>query len=95
MMDTRHKPSGRQHLPTANAVTASLAAERLVITVGGLTCASDAVRLEAAIRREPGVVDVVVNPITQTAYVTIDRGRATPEAIRCRIDASPYGPAAR
>lgn len=94
MMDARRSPFERLHLPAAGAGGSTPAGQRLTFRVGGLTCAADATHLEHDLRREPGVLEVVVNPITETTYITIDPIRTTPEAIRRRIDATPYGPAA-
>lgn len=65
---------------------------RITVHVGGLTCASDAARLEHLIQPIPGVVAVVVNPITEIAYVTLAPTCTTPESIRRHIDATVYGP---
>ena len=47
-----------------------MGAKRLTIPISGLRCAgSECYTLERALRREPGVVDVYVNPVTETAYI--------------------------
>jgi hypothetical protein len=48
-------------------------AKRLTIPIAGLRCAgSECYTLERALRREPGVVDVYVNPVTEIAYIDYD-----------------------
>lgn len=81
--------------PTRMLGAPALGPERLTFHVGGLTCASDAVRLEREVRGGMGVLDVMVNPITEIVYVTVDPARTTPEAVRRHIDATSYGPATR
>jgi Cu+-exporting ATPase len=92
MVSTRRGPQDNSLIAGGLAEPAMA---HVTVSVGGLTCASDAVRLERHIRRSQGVIDVVVNPITDRAYITIDRTRTTPEAIRRWVDASVYGPATR
>ena len=50
-----------------------MGAKRLTIPISGLRCAgSECYTLERALRGEPGVVDVYVNPVTETAYIHYD-----------------------
>lgn len=90
-MASTHQAPQDDSLIDGGRPTSSLA--HVTVSVGGLTCASDAVRLEHHIRRSQGVIDVVVNPITERAYITIDRTLTTPGTIRRWIDTSVYGPA--
>ena len=45
---------------------------RLELSVVGLSCAGDAAPLAARLKRIPGVLDALVNPITEHAVVCID-----------------------
>lgn len=54
--------------------------------IAGLTCAADAVRLERHLRTIGGVIDVVVNPVTERAYLTFDAALVSPDALREAID---------
>jgi len=50
-----------------------MGAKRLTIPISGLRCAgSECYTLERALRTEPGVVDVYVNPVTEIAYIDYD-----------------------
>ena len=45
------------------------------LVVDGLSCGSDATRLEHRLARLDGVARVAVNPLTETAYVTFNPDR--------------------
>jgi copper chaperone CopZ len=66
---------------------------RVDFLLGGLTCASDATHVEHWMRHAPGVTEVVVNPVTEIAYVTFDPSRTDADAIHRALEASGYGPA--
>ena len=38
----------------------------------GLTCASDAIRLEHGLKKVKGVLNIVVNPVNEHAYIDFD-----------------------
>ncbi|MFV1986903.1 MAG: cation transporter [Gemmatimonadota bacterium] len=48
------------------------AEHRLELSVVGLSCAGDAAPVAARLKRIPGVLDALVNPITEHAVVCID-----------------------
>jgi len=58
-----------------------MGAKPLTIPISGLRCAgSECYTLERALRREPGVVDVYVNPVTEIAYIDYDPAMTGPGA---------------
>src|SRR3982751_1718383 len=67
------RPGTRPVLP------ASPEGERLVLAIGGMTCAACARRVEKALKKAPGVQDAVVNLATHRATVIYKPG-ATAEA---------------
>lgn len=47
--------------------------EKLAIRIEGLSClGGGAIDVERRLARQPGVIDVYVNPATEKAYVTFD-----------------------
>ena len=54
------------------------------IPVIELTCVADARRLERELRHRPGVLEAVVNPVTDRAYITFDAGRVTEDEL-CQL----------
>jgi hypothetical protein len=91
----RHVSNDQAGRAPARAAAPAPVQQLVKVHIGGLTCASDGVRLEHLIRDNIGVIDVFVNPITEIAYITIDSTLATPELIRRWIDATVYGPVTR
>ncbi|MFL6056685.1 MAG: heavy metal translocating P-type ATPase [Actinoallomurus sp.] len=56
--------------------------ETVVLDVSGLLLATEQNVVDARLRRQPGVVDLEVNPVSQTATVTFDPSRASVAALR-------------
>ena len=69
---------------------ARVATEYQQFVITGLTCAAEAVGLERRLQRLAGVETVVVNPVTDLAYVTYDPGRVGPAALAKAIEAAGY-----
>ena len=63
-------------------VAAAAPLDHVWLVVGGLSCGSDATRLEHKLARLDGVARVTVNPVTETAYVTFDPGRLDLDAMK-------------
>ena len=74
--------STHQHVPSP---------ARIQIPVTGMTCAACQASVQRALKRQPGVVDAVVNLLTRTAAVTFDPGIATPEGLVEAIRGTGYG----
>ncbi len=77
---TREKPAG-----------ASGEAERLTLSVGGMSCAACQATVQRALARTPGVVDANVNLMTNSAAVTYDPRVVAPDALVDRIRQTGYG----
>ena len=69
---------------------AGVATEHQQFVITGLSCAAEAVGLERRLRRLAGVENVVVNPVTDLAYVTYDPERFEPAALVAAIEAAGY-----
>lgn len=54
----------------------------VILDLRGLRCATEGNVVRAALRRKPGVVDVVANAVAQTATVTFDPARTSVTAVR-------------
>ncbi len=77
----------------AQAVTDAgydVAAETVDLAVTGMTCASCAGRVEAALRAVPGVSTAAVNLATEQARVTVAAGTVTADALVAAIEAAGY-----
>ena len=61
---------------------------RLSLPIEGMTCAACAGRVERALRKLPGVVEVQVNPATDRAEV---QGSADAAALKQAIEGAGYG----
>jgi Cu+-exporting ATPase len=61
---------------------------RLSLPIEGMTCAACAGRVERALRKVPGVVEVQVNPATDRAEI---QGSASAAALRQAVEAAGYG----
>jgi copper chaperone CopZ len=57
----------------------------------GLTCPADAIRLERHLRDVPGVHSVVVNPVTDRAYVSFDGCAVSEHRLREVVERFGYG----
>ena len=61
-----------------------MGAKRLTIRISGLRYAgSEGYTLERALRREPGVVDVYVNPVAEMAYISPTTRRCLVRPVQC------------
>lgn len=76
--------SNADRLPVAAASTPS-AAVHGAWDIAGLTCEADALRLEHRLERLRGVLDAVVNPVTERAYVTFDPRGLSESELRAAI----------
>jgi copper chaperone CopZ len=65
------------------------------VHLAGIRSAADALHVERLLRALPGVVDIVLSPITEIAYVVVDPARIDPERILRALDATGHGPASR
>ena len=60
------------------------------IPILDLGCAGDTGRLERRLARQPGVVEVVVNPATEAAYIRFDPSSTTPSRLRNAVEHEGY-----
>ena len=60
--------------PAATFQATRLEPQRLEIGLGGLACAGAAAPLASRIRKVPGVIDALVNPITERGVIVFDPG---------------------
>src|SRR5579884_121056 len=67
----------------ASSATAQLA-------IGGMTCASCALRVEKGLKKVPGVTEAAVNLATERASVTYDPSLATLDALVQKVEATGY-----
>jgi hypothetical protein len=65
---------------------------RVGLHLGGIAGHTDAASAARVLRRASGVLDVVVSPVTEIAYIAFDASRTDADTIRHQIDASGYGP---
>jgi P-type Cu+ transporter len=72
---------------TGQAVAMSLAR----FSISGLTCAAEATRLERRLTNLSGVLQVVVNPINEIAYIGFDPSLASPDRIKDTIESAGFG----
>ncbi|MYD98527.1 MAG: copper-translocating P-type ATPase [Gammaproteobacteria bacterium] len=64
--------------------------ERRTFPIEGMSCAACSARVEGALRREPGVVDVDVNLALERATVTTASGCVTAERLAKRLNPTGY-----
>ncbi len=57
--------------PTAPSASAAPSPQELDLSIGGMTCASCSGRVERALRKLPGVLDVAVNLATESARIQV------------------------
>ncbi|WP_235489007.1 heavy metal-associated domain-containing protein, partial [Frankia sp. AvcI1] len=67
------EPVVQQHRPDGPRDDGSTA----VLEVSGLQWATEKARVESVLGRQPGVIEVVVNPVAQTAAVRFDPKRTS------------------
>ncbi|ACD21185.1 heavy metal translocating P-type ATPase [Paraburkholderia phytofirmans] len=60
------------------------------LAIGGMTCASCAMRVEKALAKVPGVVGASVNLATETATVSLDGAAAAPDALIAAVRKAGY-----
>jgi P-type Cu+ transporter len=68
----------------------TVAPERLTLPVRGMHCAACVGKVEAALRRVPGVTEAAVNLATERANVTLDPGRTALPALQAAVGAAGY-----
>jgi len=61
-----------------------------VLHVGGLLFASEKAIVERVLAHRPGVLEVVANPVAQTATVTFDPGRTSVAELRWWVEECGY-----
>lgn len=71
-----------QHIDDLDTAAVKDTAEtrRITLPVGGMTCASCVARVEKALNKVPGVVNVGVNLATERADISYDANQAEPDA---------------
>lgn len=75
----------RFDLEPARYSSAAVPLDHTLIVVGGLSCGSDATKLERKLVAMDGIDRVTVNPLTETAYVTFDPYRLSLAEIKQTI----------
>ncbi|WP_341317199.1 heavy metal translocating P-type ATPase [Paraburkholderia sp. IMGN_8] len=78
------RKAGYEATPAASveAATAAQAPQATELAIGGMTCASCAMRVEKALAKVPGVAGVSVNLATETATVNlVDAASSPPDAL--------------
>src|SRR3954454_12021789 len=76
------RKAGYEAAPSAPAEGAPLEAARATeLAIGGMTCASCAVRVEKALAKVPGVTRASVNLATETASVDLQDASFSPDAL--------------
>lgn len=82
--------------PFAGGMPAPLVAiQRVAFHLGGLRKESDAMAVALRLRQAPGVLDAVVSPVTEIAYIAYDIARTDAASLRARIAATGHGPVTR
>src|SRR5258708_33129791 len=66
--------------------TTTSAASTADLSIGGMTCASCAVRIEKVLGRQPGVANAQVNFATSHASLVYDPGETNVEALRRAVE---------
>jgi Cu+-exporting ATPase len=72
------------------ADAADASAHTTELDIGGMTCASCAMRVEKALAKVPGVVSASVNLATETATVDLDGAAAGPDALIAAVKKAGY-----
>jgi len=72
------------------ADAADTSAHTAELDIGGMTCASCAMRVEKALSKVPGVVSASVNLATETATVDLDGAAAGPDALIAAVRKAGY-----
>jgi Cu+-exporting ATPase len=74
-----------------NEATSPSRAARVQFDISGMSCAVDSVRLEHRLAHREGILHVVVNLVTETAYVDYDPKLTSPHAVREYIEHQGFG----
>lgn len=72
------------------APTTTAAVSKEMFSVQGMTCASCVARIEDAVSRVPGVLDISVNLLGERAAVLLDTARVTPAEVVACIESAGY-----
>ncbi len=88
MTPERHTPSAA---PAGDASPPAAAAERLTVSVTGMTCAACQSFLQRTLDAQPGVANASVNLMLHNASVAYDPARTSPAQIVEAIRATGYG----
>ncbi|MFM0667676.1 heavy metal translocating P-type ATPase [Paraburkholderia sediminicola] len=85
------RKAGYDATPSASTDAAPLLAlQPTELAIGGMTCASCAMRVEKALAKVPGVVGASVNLATETATVNLDGVTAAPDALIAAVKKAGY-----
>ncbi|WP_454874452.1 heavy metal translocating P-type ATPase [Paraburkholderia xenovorans] len=76
--------------PANTADAADISAHTAELDIGGMTCASCAMRVEKALAKVPGVVSASVNLATETATVDLNGAAAGPDALIAAVRKAGY-----
>lgn len=67
-----------------NTITTPVAPAQIDLGIGGMTCASCVLRVEKALKKQPGVLDATVNLATESARVLLKEGETPESAARIK-----------
>ncbi len=67
-----------------NTMTTPVASAQMDLGIGGMTCASCVLRVEKALKKQPGVLDATVNLATESARVFLKEGETPESAARIK-----------
>lgn len=66
--------------------------QHFALQLHNLRCSSDTQVVERVLRRQPGVVEVYANPVTERVHVLYDAALTQPEQLRAVLRQSGFGP---
>lgn len=78
------------HTPPSPSLTRNSAPRRAKFKLDGVSCASDAARLEHRLSRQVGVIGVSVNTITDLAYIAYDPAVTSTSILQRQIEFSGF-----
>jgi Cu+-exporting ATPase len=85
------RKAGYEAAPSAPADAAPVEAARATeLAIGGMTCASCALRVEKALAKVPGVTRASVNLATETASVDLNDATSSPDALIAAVKKAGY-----
>src|SRR5215831_3139727 len=97
VMTASQTPPAPRSAPSAAADSSTNsppATTSLSLQIGGMTCASCALRVEKGLKKEPGVAEAAMNLATERATVTLDPTHAAPadlvQTLVRRVEATGY-----